>query len=386
MSFIDDRSLSTTTVLRARVAIVGAGAAGIALACELDAVGLEVLLVESGGFDLDQDVQRLYDHESAGVPLRPNYMARARYFGGSCKLWAGRSMLLNDVDFQQREWVAHSGWPIPADELQRWIVAAGRVLELPALDDAALARYRRHYSADESRLFEDALLTPTYSVWARNTQRFGRDFRRRLRNSRSVRVLLGHSFTSLVRDENGTRVRSIVVRSLDGRAVTIEADQFVLACGGMENARLLLAARQQRADGNASDNVSDNDWLGRGFMDHPRTVYGKLHVPANVDLRALRGRPLADGKMQIGIGLSAATQRREQLLNHYATLELRQPLGFQIDAGARSAEHDVLAQPQGNHAAFCLSRFHRRARGVAAHATATELHRGVLLRTATAVR
>jgi choline dehydrogenase-like flavoprotein len=35
----------------------------------------------------------------------------------------------------------------------------------------------------------------------------------------------------------------------------------------------------------------------------------------------LRGRPLPDGKLQFGIGLSADAQRREGLLNHYVSLE-----------------------------------------------------------------
>jgi hypothetical protein len=36
----------------------------------------------------------------------------------------------------------------------------------------------------------------------------------------------------------------------------------------------------------------------------------------------MRGRPVARVKFQIGVGLSAEAQRREGLLNHYATFEL----------------------------------------------------------------
>jgi choline dehydrogenase-like flavoprotein len=35
----------------------------------------------------------------------------------------------------------------------------------------------------------------------------------------------------------------------------------------------------------------------------------------------LRGRPVADGKFQVGMGLSPETQRQDGLLNHYATFE-----------------------------------------------------------------
>ena len=51
--FVDGRTISAGDVLEADVAIVGGGAAGITLAMELDGVGMRVLLVESGGFELE---------------------------------------------------------------------------------------------------------------------------------------------------------------------------------------------------------------------------------------------------------------------------------------------------------------------------------------------
>jgi choline dehydrogenase-like flavoprotein len=72
-------------------------------------------------------------------------------------------------------------------------------------------------------------------------------------------------------------------------------------------------------------------------MDHPRAVFGRVHGPAGCRLRALRGRPLADGKLQLGIGMSAETQRRERLLNHYVTLEAQ-------SSGYAEARYQALVQ------------------------------------------
>jgi cation diffusion facilitator CzcD-associated flavoprotein CzcO len=44
--------LDARTTLDATVCIIGAGAAGIALACELDGSGFKVILLESGGLRL----------------------------------------------------------------------------------------------------------------------------------------------------------------------------------------------------------------------------------------------------------------------------------------------------------------------------------------------
>jgi choline dehydrogenase-like flavoprotein len=50
-------------------------------------------------------------------------------------------------------------------------------------------------------------------------------------------------------------------------------------------------------------------------------VYGKVHVRESCRLPLLRGRPLAAGKLQVGLGLSHQVQQAEGLLNHYLTLE-----------------------------------------------------------------
>jgi choline dehydrogenase-like flavoprotein len=131
LSIADARTLEDAG-LETDVCIVGAGAAGITLALEFTRAGREVCLLESGDFAPDQDTQSLHELESVGYPPRANYMSRARYFGGSCNLWAGRSMLLSAFDLSPRPWVPHSGWPIshgggaPLSESRRGAAPAGR--------------------------------------------------------------------------------------------------------------------------------------------------------------------------------------------------------------------------------------------------------------------
>ena len=48
------------------------------------------------------------------------FLSRARYFGGSCNLWAGRSMKLTELDVTPREWIPQSGWPIAYAELEHY--------------------------------------------------------------------------------------------------------------------------------------------------------------------------------------------------------------------------------------------------------------------------
>lgn len=42
---------------------------------------------------------------------------RLRFFGGTVNIWGGRCAPLDDIDYQRRPWVSHSGWPITAEDL-----------------------------------------------------------------------------------------------------------------------------------------------------------------------------------------------------------------------------------------------------------------------------
>ena len=53
-------------------------------------------------------------------------MSRARYYGGSCNLWAGRSMRLSPDDMAPEGDPERSGWPLTHGELSEWYPAAAR--------------------------------------------------------------------------------------------------------------------------------------------------------------------------------------------------------------------------------------------------------------------
>jgi choline dehydrogenase-like flavoprotein len=303
--------------LEAEVCIVGAGAAGITLARALAAAGRAVLLVEGGGPEPDAATQALHDTASIGYPVRPNYMARARQYGGTCNLWAGRSMRLLPIDMEARGWVPWSGWPIGHGEIERWYPEAGKVLGLPDLGHFAAAGWAARLTGAERRLLAGGRLAPTVSLWARRPMRFARVHGGELRRSARIRVLLGANVTAIRLDRAGTGVGHLEAAALDGPRFRIRARRFVLAAGGIENARLLLASSDREPGGIGNR----HDLLGRFFMDHPRAVFGRVHFAPGVRLPLMRGLPLAGGKVQLGVALSDAVQREERLLNHYLTFE-----------------------------------------------------------------
>lgn len=103
--------------LHADVAVIGAGAAGIALTVELARRGRKVLLLEAGGATPEAAIQDLYRTDLAYRAHRGVHEGRFRTFGGTTTQWGGQILELEAEDFEPHAWIPGSGWPFSKDEL-----------------------------------------------------------------------------------------------------------------------------------------------------------------------------------------------------------------------------------------------------------------------------
>ncbi|HEX8957238.1 MAG TPA: FAD-dependent monooxygenase, partial [Burkholderiaceae bacterium] len=115
--FIDTRSVEQGVNVDTAVCIIGGGAAGISLALEMDKKGIDCCLLESGGFDADDETRDLCRGRDTGLPYMFADGCRGRFLGGSSNCWGGWCRPLDPWDFDRRDWIAHSGWPFGLDEL-----------------------------------------------------------------------------------------------------------------------------------------------------------------------------------------------------------------------------------------------------------------------------
>jgi hypothetical protein len=96
--------------------------------------------------------------------------------------------------------------------------------------------------------------------------RFGPKYRDELDASTNIQVYLHCNVTNIQTNEFANSVINYLdVRSLDGQSGRITAKIVVLACGGLENPRVLLTSNKVTADGVGNE----NDLVGRYFMAHP---------------------------------------------------------------------------------------------------------------------
>lgn len=257
------------TRLETDLCIVGSGPAGLAIALALDGAPVRVLVLESGGSEREPEVQELYRGDSVGREYFDLDECRQRFFGGSSNCWNGLCRPLDAEDFEARPWVPHSGWPFPRRELDPWYREAETLLELrgPAWDDPSWTAA----TAEEPELVPwpvtDPRVRPAFFKLSPPT-RFATAYRERLERSANVEVVLGASAMRIGLAPDGGRVERLdVLRSHGGGGFTVAARRFVIACGGIETPRLLLASNDVHPAGVGNG----HDLVGRFFMDHPHT-------------------------------------------------------------------------------------------------------------------
>src|SRR4051812_13164262 len=121
---VEANTLENGSVLEGDLCIVGAGAAGITMALQWINSPLKVLLLEGGGFDREPAMQDLYRGQIVGQPYYPLDAARLHFFGGTTGHWAGWCANYDPIDFETRDWVPHSGWPIKRADLDPFYARA----------------------------------------------------------------------------------------------------------------------------------------------------------------------------------------------------------------------------------------------------------------------
>lgn len=302
---------------------MGAGAAGITIALELAGSGLRVCLVEGGGMQYEyQESQELYRGESVGVPVSLDG-GRLRFFGGSTNHWGGRCAPLDDIDFRRRDWVDHSGWPINRSELDPYYVRAQKVAGFPSpwlSDSETLSHFKVAVPSINPEWLRAFLWRYTPAMKDAPVWKWANAYGGALRASSNIRVLLHANFTKFSSEASGARVSSVRVESLNGVSATITAKTFVLCCGGIENARLLLLGAEQNGGGFGND----NDLVGRYFMQHPRGPAGLVVSSERMSRVQEQFNILqdADGlEIEVGIAPTPQIMEAERLLNCSAVLQ-----------------------------------------------------------------
>jgi choline dehydrogenase-like flavoprotein len=312
--FIDLNAYAGPADIETDVCIVGAGAAGITLALELNDTGKDVCVLESGGLDYDAATQSLADGDNIGIPYYPLIASRLRFFGGTTNHWGGISTPMDELDFQEREGIPYSGWPITRASLDPWYERANEYCKLGPYnyDPNSWAE------PDAPVLLDDGGRVGT-TMYLEKPVRFGQVYREQMNASRNIQVFLSANVTELEARENGASVARAHVQTLNGKRLIVSARTFVVATGAVENARLLLASRKVQTDGLGND----RGLVGRFFMEHPLFPAMELQLSSKeANLALYTGRSGEELLYKGYWALAPETTKRERILSAKASLTI----------------------------------------------------------------
>jgi choline dehydrogenase-like flavoprotein len=268
--FADARAVEQDRVLETEVCIVGGGAAGITLARELINSRFSVVVLESGGFSYEVSTQDLYRGPNTGLPYFALDGVRLRYFGGTTNHWSGDCRPFDDADFEPRRGIPYTGWPIRAADVRPFYGRASETCGLPTTDLRSLTS--SELALAPIRLRKDRFVNRFVRVVPPAARSFGARYKEELRRAGNVTVYLHANAVEVSTNESGRKVSAIRVATLSGRRFSVRARVFILAAGGLETPRLLLASNRQWPSGVGNH----NGVVGRFFIEHPRFLAAYL--------------------------------------------------------------------------------------------------------------
>jgi choline dehydrogenase-like flavoprotein len=301
LPFIDaDQHLASLDAAGFDQTVIGAGAAGILLALELARQGRRVLLIETGHFEPDDERQALNEIEETGKRLGDAVWTRKRIIGGTTTAWGGQSLPFAPIDFDPRDWVEGSGWPIRYEALWPFYARANAFMGVDTLNyDTDID----HWLRQSGPPFDREVIYHHYSKWAPEPNFLKRH---RARLNADVTLLYNAELLGLGLSDGRGRVEAVEVANFRGERRSLPVKTVVLAAGGIETSRILLL-----------NGLGDQGgWLGRGFMEHPGLSAGEIETADMFRLQTWLGtRWKAGRRVSAKLSASARWQRENRLLN-----------------------------------------------------------------------
>jgi choline dehydrogenase-like flavoprotein len=319
LTLIDAREVPAGQIITCEVCIVGGGAAALTVASELAGADFRVCVLESGGTAEHEGYKDLSSGAVIGNHSLNLQLARWRQFGGAANRWlielgngarGVRYTPLDEIDFEQRDWLPFSGWPFRKSDLEPFYRRAQQICRIGPYsyepedwEDAQTLRLP---------LPSDQIVTKMFQFGVKTV--FTRDIPDQLRQAKNVAVYLHANVTEIATDETAAIATRVKVSCLEGSRFDVAAKYFVLATGGTENARLLLLSDRVQAGGLGNG----YDVVGRFFNVHPQFHHDRF-TPARHDLfsraRLYDLRRVNQVWVMGRLGLARAVMEREHLRN-----------------------------------------------------------------------
>lgn len=274
------------------ICIVGAGAAGIAMAKRLIGSPKKVLLLSSGpstdrGRPSPQR-QSIYQGTMGSFlqKVDPIFLDRSRLhmYGGTTNHFGFWARPLDEADFRPRPGYRAGHWPLELSELMPYYADANHLGHFGPCNYNDLPFWERVLFARCFAPLPDDALQPAimHAQYDERLNNFQVQFGEELRLAPNITVLFNANLLHIESTDNQAHVCGLTCATIEdsapGRRFRVEAGHYVLALGGIETVRAL------KLSGDLGNN--DHDHLGRGFMVHPLLTHAaRLRFDRPIELQ-----------------------------------------------------------------------------------------------------
>ncbi len=223
------------------VAIFGSGPAGITTALELEKKNIKCLIIEAGDENYSKTSQEFYKSKIIGDQITELSSSRLRQFGGTSGHWGGWSKPMEKYNLEL--------WPLKANDLDFYLKRTSEILGINQ-------QFRKSSLNEFFNLIE----------FQYSKVKFADKFSNHIKNSNNILLVLNTQLSHFVGYNSNTEYAACISGDIEKE---VRTKYFILACGGIENSRLLLWTR------NKNQEFIDNDLpIGKYWMNHPWILSG----------------------------------------------------------------------------------------------------------------
>ncbi len=310
----DARTLEHNRLIEGDICIIGAGAAGISMALEWIGGPQKVILLEGGGFEFDEKIQaterRRIDRAkilSAPIeqialfrghhgplgrfvhPVRPTSIFRAERLRARKRLAHRQSKILDPFYAKAHQTLGLGPYQY---DLAYWQTSYPDFIPFPL---------------DRNIIWN--------KMWQYSKARFGPLYKETLVQAKNVHLYTYANVVDLKASDNITSIKEVTIKVHSGKQHKVRAKYFVLACGTIQNTRLLLASNSQASSGLGNE----HDLVGRYFMEHLEIASAELWMlkPFKTDLYV---RDYRVTQPSAELAITEKEQRHHKILNGTASL------------------------------------------------------------------
>ena len=227
------------------VVIFGSGPSGITTALELEKKNIKCLLVEAGGEEYSETSQEFYKGRIIGDQLSGLSISRLRQLGGTSGHWGGMSKPMEEYNFEL--------WPLKYNDLKPYSKKTCEILNINhQFRKGSLSEFFNQVEYQYSKV------------------RFADKYKNHIKNSNNILLVLNTQLSHFIGHNNNTD-HAVCISGKSTKKIS--AKYFILACGGIENSRILLWTR------NKNQEFIDNKLpIGKYWMNHPWILGGRAII------------------------------------------------------------------------------------------------------------